>query len=194
MSCGAMFMFPLGLSVAVGIRVGHAIGDQRPKDAKKSTLVVCILGIMYSVFNGVVVIGCRNYWGFIFSSQESVISLTGKTVPLLAVFNLFDANQCVFSGVLRGVGRQALGAMINFFSYNIIGLPVAYALAIREDFGLSGVWGGVTIGLATASLLLAFTVAFQNWPELARKAFHRSVATRKLEEDEDRRKREEEAT
>lgn len=191
MSGGAMFMFPLGLSVAVGIRVGHAIGDQRPRDAKQSTLIGCVLGIVYSILNGIVVIGCRNYWAFIFSSQESVIRLTGKTLPILAVFNLFDANQCVFSGVLRGVGRQALGATINFFSYCIIGLPAAYALAIPEDLGLSGVWSGATIGAATASVLLTLTVAFQNWQKLARKAFHRSVATRKQEHDDDRHSKQE---
>eukprot|EP01138_Halocafeteria_seosinensis_P002235 gb/GECG01002287.1/.p1 GENE.gb/GECG01002287.1/~~gb/GECG01002287.1/.p1 ORF type:complete len:569 (+),score=68.14 gb/GECG01002287.1/:1-1707(+) len=193
MSGGAMFMFPLGLSVAVGIRVGHAIGDQRPKDAKESTLIGYVLGIMYSILNGIVVIGCRKYWAFIFSSQESVVALTAKTLPVLAVFNLFDANQCVLSGVLRGVGRQALGATINFFSYCIIGLPVAYALALPEELGLSGVWGGATIGAATASVLLSLTVALQNWQRLSRQALHRSAATRKQEEDDEKRRKEEDS-
>lgn len=185
MSGGAMFMFPLGLSVAVGIRVGHATGDQRPEDAKLSTYVGCTLGVVYSVLNAIVILCARNYWGLIFSPEKGVVDLTAKTLPILAVFNLFDANQCVLSGMLRGVGRQAFGALLNFISYCMIGLPLAYLFSNPWDLKLRGVWSGDTVGAAIASALLIVTALRQDWKGLAREAYKRSATyhSKRVSED-----------
>lgn len=53
------------------------------------------------------------------------------------------------SGVLRGCGRQVLGACINFVSFYIFGLPIGISLALAAKMGTVGMW----IGLGVASLV-----------------------------------------
>ena len=53
------------------------------------------------------------------------------------------------SGVLRGSGRQFLGACINFVAFYVLGLPVGISLALAGKMGTVGVW----IGLGVASFV-----------------------------------------
>ena len=52
------------------------------------------------------------------------------------------------SGVLRGCGRQVLGACVNIVSFYILALPVGISLALAAKMGTLGMW----IGLAIASI------------------------------------------
>ena len=58
------------------------------------------------------------------------------------------------SGILKGSGRQLVGAVTNFVSYYIIGLPLAAYLAFWQPLGVVGVW----IGLAVADFIEVCTV------------------------------------
>ena len=50
------------------------------------------------------------------------------------------------AGILRGTGRQALGALINFISYYVVGLPTGISLALAADMGTLGLYIGLLIG------------------------------------------------
>ena len=49
------------------------------------------------------------------------------------------------SGILRGSGRQILGAILNFFCYYVIGLPVGISLAFAAGMGTLGIWTGLAL-------------------------------------------------
>ena len=50
------------------------------------------------------------------------------------------------AGVLRGSGRQLLGAGINAFSYYVFGLPIGISLALATDLKTLGMWIGLGVG------------------------------------------------
>ena len=52
----------------------------------------------------------------------------------------------VISGVLRGSGRQYIGAIVNFIAYYIIGIPLAVVFGFKTDLGVFGIWIGMAIG------------------------------------------------
>lgn len=52
---------------------------------------------------------------------------------------------CVLGGVLRGAGRQALGAGLNLLTYWCMGLPLAGLLAFKAGWGIHGLWAGLAI-------------------------------------------------
>ena len=52
-------------------------------------------------------------------------------------------------GVLRGTGKQLSGAMVNFVSYYIIGLPMGTTLAIIAGMGTLGMWVGLLVASVT---------------------------------------------
>lgn len=55
----------------------------------------------------------------------------------------------MLAGVLRGCGRQKIGAIINLVMYWGIGLPFSCVLAFRMGLGAMGLWTGLA---CTASL------------------------------------------
>lgn len=48
--------------------------------------------------------------------------------------------------MVRGAGRQTIGAITNFISYWLLGLPLAALLAFRLHLGIHGLWIGLLVG------------------------------------------------
>ena len=55
--------------------------------------------------------------------------------------------QGTFAGIIRGSGRQKIGAIMNFVFYYLIGLPVGISLALLTDLGATGMWTGLSIAV-----------------------------------------------
>ena len=56
---------------------------------------------------------------------------------------------CPVGAILRGCGRLWAGASMNVLSWWVIGVPLAYYLAIVEDHNMQGLW----VGFATAGVV-----------------------------------------
>lgn len=68
-------------------------------------------------------------------------------LPILSCVMVLDGLNAVLSGVLRGAGRQRLGATINAFCC-ALALPTAWALGFKAKLGVHGFWCGVIAGAA----------------------------------------------
>lgn len=90
-------------------------------------------------------------------------------LPLLAFLVFLDGINSVVSGVLRGSGRQLLGAVCNFWGYFVVGLPLSALLAFKYDMAMEGLWIGVIVGAAVQAAVLLTMLLRWNWPaEVAR--------------------------
>ena len=63
-------------------------------------------------------------------------------MPLVASFQVADGLAGSCGGVLRGLGRQHLGAMFNLVAYYVLALPMGITLAFKAGYGLQGLWIG----------------------------------------------------
>jgi MATE family multidrug resistance protein len=73
-------------------------------------------------------------------------------MPLVASFQVADGLAGACGGVLRGQGRQHLGAAFNIVAYYVIALPLGITLAKRTTLGLQGLWIGQVVGLSIVGL------------------------------------------
>ena len=53
--------------------------------------------------------------------------------------------QGVISGIMRATGRQAIVAVVNFFCYYTLGLPLGITLALKLDLKAKGIWIGLGV-------------------------------------------------
>jgi len=154
-SCASLtFMLPLGLSMAVGIRMGAAVGAGH--HSKIRPIWVGAVGM--SVSQSALFTVAYAVWGRALAScfvgDASVVSTAALLLLVAAVFQIFDGAQVVNSGALRGLTDVRVPAVITFVSYWLIALPVGYLLGIRGGFGPAGIWLGLAGGLGAAALLL----------------------------------------
>ncbi|HVU16861.1 MAG TPA: MATE family efflux transporter [Candidatus Didemnitutus sp.] len=155
LSCAAFtFMFPLGLSIAVSMRVSKALGAGR-RDLLRpigfgalvvSTLLSLVFAAIFALGGGLLARG--------FSPDPAVNMLAAHLLLVAALFQVFDAGQVVGSGALRGLADVRVPTLLTFIAYWVLALPVGYFLAFRRDEGAMGIWTGLAIGLACAALLL----------------------------------------
>src|SRR5690606_37008116 len=101
------------------------------------------MALIFVVFN--------DYLPWMFTGDRAVIAIAAQLLAIAGIFQLFDGTQVVGLGILRGMGDVNVPTVIAFLAYWVVGLPVAYVLGIVLDFGVQGIWYGLTLGLLTSS-------------------------------------------
>lgn len=155
-SCAAVtFMFPLGVSQAVAVRIGHAVGGH----AFRRVPVIGFTGIGLSgalmlVFAGVLGFG-RHVIALAFNDDPEVVSLAGHLILIAALFQLADGVQVTAAGVLRGLADVRVPMLLGYLFYWAVAVPLSFLAAFHFEQGASGIW----IGLATGLFLAAITLA-----------------------------------
>lgn len=157
LSCAALtFMFPLGLAMAVSIRLSKALGGGRRDMVRAIGFgVLGLTGVIMVVFAVVFLTG-----GMLlargFTADAAVITLAAQLLGVAALFQLFDGTQVVAAGALRGLTDVKVPTVITFVAYWLVSLPLGYLLAFHTGLGPIGLWIGLAGGLACAAVLLAW--------------------------------------
>lgn len=148
------FMLPAGIQMAGSARVGYSLGAGNAKAAHLSAYTAPLVGLALSCTMAIVLLGVRDHWGKLFTSDEDVVSLVAILLQPLSVYIIADGIQCSLTAVIKGTGKQAVGGPVVLFSYYVIGLPIAVYLAF--NFGLSFGVLGLCIGTAIGTWVHMF--------------------------------------
>lgn len=97
------------------------------------------------------------------STDQEIISIVSKVLPLLAVFQFCDSTTALANAVLRGLGRQAIGGWCNLFVYYVIAVPLALFLCFSRDLKLVGIWAGCAVGSSLISIIEGVYMKYYNW-------------------------------
>ena len=148
------FMVPLGLSMALTVRVGQASGagdDARLRAiAVSGWSLVCVYGL---VACGAFLLLGRTVSSF-FTMDPKVIELSVALFFIVGVFQIADGLQVASASMLRGLHDARVPAWIGLFSYWMVGIPVSAGLAFGAAWGPCGVWWGLAAGLFVACCTL----------------------------------------
>lgn len=153
---GMMFMIPLGISAATTIRVGHALGEQRPLDARFRGLAGISLAGMCMFATASIMLLLPDYIVSIYSDDADVGRMAVSLLFMAAIFQLSDGIQVSAAGALRGVKDTLYPLLVSVVAYWLIGLPFSYYLGIRQQFGPQGLWMGLVASLTLAAVWLVW--------------------------------------
>lgn len=64
----------------------------------------------------------------------------------------------MLAGIMRGCGRQKIGASINLVTYWVCGLPLSVLLAFWGKLGALGLWTGLACIASVQALIMAVVV------------------------------------
>ncbi|KAJ3217419.1 hypothetical protein HDU67_008002 [Dinochytrium kinnereticum] len=176
-TCSLTYMIPLGFGIAATTRIGNSLGAGCPNRARTSAYAALGLGLLLALFNSTLLLIIKDQWGYLWTTDPSVVKIVAEVLPLASVFQLSDAVGAVSGGILRGIGRQDLGAYLNIFAYYFLGLPVGLWACFQQKLGLLGLWMGLSVGLITVSLVQIFIIYRTDWKLEARNA-HERISSR----------------
>ncbi|XP_078080808.1 multidrug and toxin extrusion protein 1-like isoform X2 [Mustelus asterias] len=159
----AAYMIPLGCGVAASVRVGNALGARNPEKAKTSATVALSFIGCCSLLIAMILGASRSLLGYIFTTDKDIIQLVSDVDPIIAAFHWFEAIATVSGGVLRGVGKQKLGAIGNLVGFYSIGFPLGVTLMFAAHLGVQGLWSGLFICVVVQTVFFLIVIAKLNW-------------------------------
>uniref|UniRef100_A0A665UDT1 Multidrug and toxin extrusion protein n=1 Tax=Echeneis naucrates TaxID=173247 RepID=A0A665UDT1_ECHNA len=164
------YMIPLGISAASSVRVGNALGAGNIEQAKLS----CKASIICT---------CKNKHRQTGITGKGLPERVSKVILIYGFLHLFDAIACVTGGVLRGAGKQMIGALCNLVGYYFIGFPIGVSLMFAVHMGIEGLWTGLTICVLMQTIFFITYIYKLDWNMAVKDALRRAGVQVKEEKD-----------
>uniref|UniRef100_A0A668SJ31 Multidrug and toxin extrusion protein n=1 Tax=Oreochromis aureus TaxID=47969 RepID=A0A668SJ31_OREAU len=161
------YMFPLGVSGAASVRVGNALGAGNIEQAKLSSKVPIICAFIIACFVSIIFGVSKDVIGYIFTSEPDILQRVSDVMLIFSFLHLADAIAGVAGGVVRGVGKQSVGALCNLVGYYFIGLPTGVSLMFAAKMGVVGFWTGLTVCVLVQSIFFITFLCRLDWKKAA---------------------------
>ncbi|MDX2089305.1 MAG: MATE family efflux transporter [Kofleriaceae bacterium] len=145
----------IGLSTAITVRVGLHVGAGDTPRARSAGFLGMRVGIVVLLSIAIVFLLVPGPIARAFTSDPAVHAIAMPLIVTVGFCQLADGVQIAGTGALRGIGDTRSPLMIVLVGHYLVGLPVAVYLGFELDLATSGLWWGVTGGLAVAALALA---------------------------------------
>jgi MATE family multidrug resistance protein len=153
------FMVPMGLSQAATVRVGRAYGAGDGTGVTRAGWTAFAIGVSFMSLTALVMVT----WPIVLLSafidvgapeNAAVVALAVTFLAFAGLFQIFDGAQAVGLGMLRGLHDTRMPMIYALIGYWGIGLPLGYVLAFPLGVAGSGIWIGLSAGLAVVAALL----------------------------------------
>ena len=152
------FMVPMGLGQAATVRVGRAAGAGNREAVARAGWTAFVLGVGFMSVVALVMVAAPELLIAAFvdrgdPANAAVIGLAVSFLAIAALFQIVDGAQAVGAGMLRGLRDTKVPMLFAAIGYWGVGMPLGIWLAFPGGMGGSGVWLGLSAGLATVALL-----------------------------------------
>lgn len=153
-----IFMVPYSLSMAATVRVGQALGSDRPREARFAAGIAMLAALGCACLSSGSMLLLREDIARLYTPDSAVVAVASALIVYSALFQFSDAIQVTAAGALRGYQDTRATMLITLLAYWGIGLPIGYALGLSDwlgpPAGPAGLWQGLVVGLTCAALLL----------------------------------------
>lgn len=148
------FMIPLGLAMAITVRVGNAVGRGDAAGVRYAGFCGIGLTLVTQLVSAGLMLSLPHVIASLYTRDATVIALATQLIVLAGIFQFSDGIQVASNGALRGLKDTRVPMALTLFAYWIIGMPVGWWLAFRHGLGARGMWMGLVAGLSVAAVLL----------------------------------------
>ena len=148
------FMVPLGVGMALTVRIGQSIGAKQTLNAKKQGQLGIVACTCITAISALCLWQFGDMIAALYTDDTNVINIGAQLLVLAAIFQIVDGLQIGAMGSLRGFKDTKIPMLLSIFSYWVVGMGTAVWLGIYQDMGPKGLWWGLVTGLACAALTL----------------------------------------
>jgi MATE family multidrug resistance protein len=148
------FMVPLGLAMAISVRVGQSVGAGNLAQARRAGLVGMALAVGFMSCMAILMWTLPHAIAALYTQDAEVHAIAVRLLAMAAVFQISDGLQVSSAFALRGMKDTRVTMLITFIAYWGLGLPLGYVLGITWQLGPQAMWIGLIAGLTVAAILL----------------------------------------
>ncbi|KAK7883108.1 hypothetical protein WMY93_029282 [Mugilogobius chulae] len=132
------YMFPVGFSVAGSVRVGNALGAGNTNQAKLCAKVTVFCAVSVSVCLAILIGSLKEHISYVFTYDEQIRQRVSDVVSFYAPFIILDGTSVACGCIIRGAGKQKVGAVCYFLGFYGIGFPIGVPLMFAAKLGIKG--------------------------------------------------------
>lgn len=164
-ACVLVWHVPFSASVAVSTRIGHLVGSGALDAARKATSTYAVIFTLIGLVDAALLIfALREIFLPFFIEDDRVRALVESALPYLAVFQFVDATACCCHGIMRGLGRQAIGGWVIFSVNYVYAVPLALYLELGPPkLELNGMWIALWSGSALLTVVEGLVTKWMSW-------------------------------
>ncbi|WP_420601413.1 MATE family efflux transporter [Flagellimonas sp.] len=155
-----------GMSNAAATLVGQNLGAQKPdraetsvwKTGKYNAYFMGLVSLVYLIFAKDII--------SLFNATPSVVENGALCLQIIAVGYVFYAYGMVVTQAFNGAGDTKTPTKINFFSFWMFQLPIAYVAALVLDWGAKGVFIAITAAEVLLAVMAIIWFKKGNWKQV----------------------------
>lgn len=155
------FIFPLCIGYAITSLVGNSLGSGNIALSRLIGTHALYIILVVEVVIGVGVFILAPPWISFIIEDSDVRLIAHNAVPLLSYYAFMDCFQGIASGVLKGAGKQFIGAILNVISFYLLALPMAAVFGFVMGWGVNGLLMGFCFGTTFQTFILAYILIFK---------------------------------
>ncbi|MBD8874203.1 MATE family efflux transporter [Rhodanobacter sp. DHB23] len=148
------FMVPLGLAMAITVRVGNAVGRGDARGVRYAGFCGIGLTLASQLVSATIMLAVPHFIATLYTHDAKVIALAAQLIVLAGLFQFSDGVQVASNGALRGLKDTRVPMAITLFAYWCVGMPAGWWLAFHHGLGARGMWMGLIAGLSVAAVML----------------------------------------
>ena len=169
--CVMMYHIPFPMSIAASTRFGNLIGYGALNAARKAFRTHYAIFFCIGIMDIILFVTLRHIIPVIFTDDEAVRKIVTGVIPVVGAAQFFDATTALSNGLLRGLGRQSIGGVVNLAVYYLFAVPLSLFLTFGAPrLELAGLWIGPCCGLALCSFALTGYMIWTNWEKAVEEA------------------------
>lgn len=153
--CAAtIFMIPLGISMALTVRIGEAFGARNHASMRPILTSGWMMGLAFALLSVSAFSFLNREIAGLFIKDPNVLRMAASLLVVAGFFQFSDTMQIIAAGALRGLDDVKVPAWMSFGAYWVVSIPLGYVLAYPLGMGVTGMWWGITLGLTITAVLL----------------------------------------
>jgi putative MATE family efflux protein len=163
------FLPGLALGVAASTLIAQYLGAGQPDHAARAVRLCWAIGAGMMTVLGVLFLLIPHWLVWPLAPGEDVAAVRETATVLLMIcgpVQLFFGSYMVLSQALRGAGDTRGAMTITYASTFLVRLPLAYALALPLELGLTGMWVGLCFELVVRGCLFIARFERGRWRTL----------------------------
>jgi MATE family multidrug resistance protein len=176
-----LFTFYFGASIATAIFVGAAVGENNIPAARVFAKTAQILVLGFTVCLAIFLFLLKEKIVTCFTSNTTIQTIALPALMVLAIALIPDCVTYIQVGIMRGLGKQKMAAVIQIIGFFVISIPIGCVLAFVYKLNISGFWTGFLIRsiiVCTVFWLLIWKIL--DWDVIAEEARERERALREM--------------